>query len=157
MMYRNIKIRIETIRKMRRLACRSDPRRISSTTLLNLFFQSTWIAMEIFVYTGGNQKVPVDVEHVRIASSCKKIEDKVFIGRNRLKTLECEDGVEEIGESAFEDCESLTAFHAPSTLLKIGNRAFANCIKLRWLKLNEGLEEIGREAFLKCRCKNIPL
>lgn len=105
------------------------------------------------IYTGGDQEVPLNVIHVKIHASCKRIEDKALFRRKKLEKIDFAeaDGLEEIGEGACEGCESLKHFEAPQTLMKIGKRAFAACIRMRSPKLNEGLEEIGVEAFWKCR------
>ena len=41
--------------------------------------------------------------------------------------FEVPEGVTEIADSAFMDCQSLSAISLPSTLTKIGNYAFDNC------------------------------
>ena len=61
------------------------------------------------------------------------------------------EGVTEIGESAFEWCESLTEIKIPEGVTEIGKSAFAWCKSLTEIKIPEGVTSIGEEAFRGCR------
>ena len=104
----------------------------------------------VFVYKGGNQKVPKDVARVRIDPPCKKIERSAFARCKKLVDLEFSEGLEQIGFSAFYCCSSLEFIRLPSTTRIIGNMAFAGCIRLKHADLNDGLEQIKVEAFSRC-------
>ena len=105
---------------------------------------------EIFVYYGGNQTVPKDVERVRIDPSVKVIVKGAFEYCRNLKYVQYCEGVQEIGDSAFRLCTSLESVRMASTTRIIHKAAFQSCSKLRYLLLNEGLEVIGLEAFENC-------
>jgi len=63
-----------------------------------------------------------------------------------LKEVVLNDGLGEIGKSAFEYCTALQSINnIPSTLTKIDSFAFSDQIVL-----NEGLTEIGVRAFINC-------
>jgi len=61
-----------------------------------------------------------------------------------------DDGLREIGESAFRWCSSLQSISIPSSVNKIGTGAFRNCSSLRRVVLSDGLEKIGTYAFAHC-------
>ena len=60
------------------------------------------------------------------------------------------EGVTEIADSAFMDCQSLSAISLPSTLTKIGNYAFKRCESLQAITIPDSVTEIGQAAFWMC-------
>ena len=60
------------------------------------------------------------------------------------------EGVTEIAEGAFMDCQSLSAISLPSTLTKIGNYAFKRCESLQAITIPDSVTEIGQAAFWMC-------
>jgi len=106
---------------------------------------------EIFVYTGGVQVVPRNVRRVRIDKSVKIIPANAFEHRHNLIDVEFHDGIEMIGEWAFNCCYSLCG---PIRLLGvkiIGNGAFYNCVDLEDIEFGDMLETLGSFAFHNCR------
>ena len=111
----------------------------------------------------------------------KRIGGGVFSGRDNITEITIPASVTEIGESAFESCEYLTAvnFLAPAAdeqaaPLTIGNKAFYKCSALTDIEIpsravsvgdecfgsaaalktaifNEGLQTIGQKAFFGCK------
>ena len=75
------------------------------------------------------------------------------IEHNILKKYIEENGVTEIGERAFRNCQSLTSIHIPDSVTKIGICAFYYCKNLISIHLPDGVTEIGYCAFY--RCKNL--
>ena len=55
--------------------------------------------------------------------------------------------VTKIGESAFENCKSLTSVTIPNGLTTIGSRAFCNCTLLTSVTIPEGVTTIARNSF----------
>ena len=80
----------------------------------------------------------------------KAIGDKAFISCNSLITISMPDGLESIGESAFQGDSHLNEFTIPSKLKSIGSLAFYNCNGLKNVSLPEGLEVLGDYAFAYC-------
>ena len=64
------------------------------------------------------------------------------------------DGVTCIGDSAFEDCSSLSSVVFPDSVTSIGNRAFNECDSLRSVVLPDGVTSIGDNAFQFCSSLN---
>ena len=58
--------------------------------------------------------------------------------------------LQSIGDSAFEECISLTSLTLPSSLQSIGDSAFEECISLTSLTLPSSLQSIGNDAFRGC-------
>ena len=60
----------------------------------------------VYIYRGG--RAPQHITHAIIDKSVKKVDDNAFKDNRDLHTVETHDGLEEIGESAFYRCQSLT-------------------------------------------------
>ena len=71
-----------------------------------------------------------------------------YWGENSEVTIP--EGVQSIGDSAFEDCNSLISLTLPSSLQSIGDRAFYGCNSLTSLTLPSSLQSIGYWAFEYC-------
>ncbi len=57
------------------------------------------------------------------------------------------DGLQTIGERAFEGCQALTSVTLPEGVTSLGEGAFTLCGKLAEVSLPESLTEIGDRAF----------
>ncbi len=90
------------------------------------------------------------LEEMTIPASMKVIKVSAFKNNTKLKKLKMEDGVEEIGDSAFVGCEALEELELPKTLKKIGVAAFGGCAALEELIIPDKVEEIGQAAFKDC-------
>jgi len=99
----------------------------------------------VYCFDGYDVRVDVPVEIDGVA--VRAIDAEAFFDNRYLCYLTLPEGVEIIGDSAFEGCVRLVHVELPSTLKHIGNRAFANGLQARNLSLPEGLESIGDEAF----------
>lgn len=64
--------------------------------------------------------------------------------------FEVPEGVTEIADGAFMDCQSLSAITLPSTLTKIGEYAFKRCESLQTITIPDSVTEIGQAAFWMC-------
>ena len=60
------------------------------------------------------------------------------------------EGLEEIDDWAFSDCNALEEIDLPKTLLKIGENAFQNCENLNFVQFPDSLLHIGDWAFCNC-------
>ena len=91
-------------------------------------------------------------DKVVIPENVVKIGAKAFIGSLRGVTILS--GVEEIGDDAFYDQNSLIKITLPDSLTKIGDRAFKRCA-LRKLIIPNSVKSIGKESFSGCRMEQI--
>jgi hypothetical protein len=106
----------------------------------------------VFVFMGGNQRVPRDVTHVRIHKSAKIIGRYAFRECNRLLSIEMYlryDGLEIIEEKAFYECDTLRGIKL-SGVRVIEHHAFYECNALEEVEFGDELETIGVNAFYYC-------
>jgi hypothetical protein len=82
---------------------------------------------DVFVYTGGEQEVPLDVRRLRIAEN-----------------------VDTIPARTFEDCWQLIEVEGHNKLKKIEQDAFYNCPRLRSVRSMTGLIEIKQHTLSDC-------
>lgn len=79
------------------------------------------------------------------------------LGTSVLPEFAIPNTVTNIGEYAFQRCDSLTRIHIPSSVESIDDYAFRRCTNLVNVSFSEGLRVIGRQAFSECELKEILL
>ena len=104
---------------------------------------------EIFVYTGGNQQVPLGVRRARIHKDVKIVRAWAFYNRRQLISVEFHDGVEIVEEDAFRRCYSLRSIKLLGVRI-IKNFAFFNCESMTAVEFGDKLETTGKLAFAGC-------
>ena len=75
---------------------------------------------------------------------------RLFLGGEELFDLQIPEGVTNIGESAFEDCSSLTSVTIPDSVTSIGSSAFYGCSKLTSVTIPDSVTSIGDSTFYNC-------
>ena len=70
--------------------------------------------------------------------------------RSRVKSAVIAEGVTSIGESAFENCRSLTSVTIPNSVTSIGWSAFFYCKSLTSVTIPDSVTSVGAYAFLGC-------
>ena len=70
--------------------------------------------------------------------------------RSRVKSAVIAEGVTSIGESAFENCRSLTSVTIPNSVTSIGRYAFYYCTSLTSVTIPDSVTSIGGSAFYNC-------
>ena len=90
-----------------------------------------YTTIDDIVYTKDMRKV--------VSCFCHKIDDATI-----------EDGVEEIGNGAFADCQ-ITSVKIPDSVKQIGDDASRNCIKLTIIETPGALSELNDYVFYNCR------
>ena len=69
---------------------------------------------------------------------------------HRIKTATIEEGIKNIGASAFASCKNLESATVPSTVTAIGEHAFSSCKKLLGINIPDGVTCIGERTFYDC-------
>jgi hypothetical protein len=91
-----------------------------------------------------------EVSNLIIPDGIKQIHAFAF-ERGRFQSLTIPEGVEVIGESAFQDCAYLSwELALPDSVTQIHNAAFKNCNQIVRVELGAGLQSVGENAFDEC-------
>ena len=90
-----------------------------------------------------------NLEEAFLPESVISIGNKAFLGSGIIR-IHFAEGLETIGENAFDSCRRMEDFTLPSSIRSIGDLAFQECESLTEVTLPEGLEEIGWEIFSGC-------
>ena len=80
----------------------------------------------------------------------EKIGDSYFRSCEKLRTVKYDsssNSMTEIGENAFQGCDSMAEISLPKTLKKIGEGAFFGNESIEFLELPANIEEIGEDSF----------
>ena len=97
----------------------------------------------LIYYLGG-------AEEYVIPEGVTTIANHAFFNNNVLRSIVISDGVEYIGEFAFQSCGSLTTVEIPPSVTTIDANAFRDCDALEQIIFHEGLNYIGNLAFCSC-------
>ena len=91
--------------------------------------------------------VPNDIVKVLFDSSVTEVRERRFAERAHLKEVTFNEGLQKIGDGAFDNCVSLECIELPSTMIEIAAGAFLGCTSLRRVVLNEGFKRIANGFF----------
>ncbi|MBE6665795.1 MAG: leucine-rich repeat domain-containing protein [Ruminococcaceae bacterium] len=69
---------------------------------------------------------------------------------SKIKAVYMEEGVLDIGDNAFHQCENLQTVMLPESLMSIGDVAFAYCERLQTISIPNNVTSIGNFAFQYC-------
>lgn len=99
----------------------------------------------------GDIVIPSHVQYGNRNLKVTAIDDTAFFGSSITSVKIERGGVQQIGRSAFNDCQQLRVVEIGEGVTSIGNGAFYGCRNLEVLRLPEnGLKTIGSEAFEDC-------
>ena len=85
-----------------------------------------------------------------IPNTVTSIGNSAFEECSSLTSIEIPSGVTSIGGYAFSYCDNLTSIELPSGVTSIGYGAFYNCSSLTSIELPSGVTSIGNGAFSGC-------
>ena len=94
-----------------------------------------------------------------IPSTVKRIERDAFRNNSTLETVIMQEkvnadgtieGVEYIGENAFQDCTNLTTVQMANSVTEIGTQVFYNCTNLKNINISTELKAITNYMFTGC-------
>lgn len=95
------------------------------------------------------------LSEVILPMNLSKIEAGAFAG-SALSRIVIPEGVTEIGDYAFYDCNALKEVVLPSSLKKIGKGAFGNCTALTAIDMSEtAIAEIPEACFAGCTAMKV--
>lgn len=82
---------------------------------------------------------------INVPGSVKELPNSVFARSNASEVI-LHEGLEKVGDFAFEVTKNIQSITLPSTVKEVGQGAFGSCAASE-INLNEGLTTIGRTAF----------
>ena len=94
--------------------------------------------------------IPSTVIFDGVSYSVTSIANSAFRNCSNLSSVIFEDGLESIGNNAFQECYSTVFGELPSSLRSIGDFAFNNCNEITDLVIPEGCRSIGNQSFQWC-------
>ena len=89
-----------------------------------------------------------NVETIIMPATLQTIPNEVFY-ESVVKEVYLNEGLQTIGDSAFENCDNLTSIHFPQSLTTMGKRAFYDCNNLSGITFESGcmLSAIQSQTF----------
>ena len=75
---------------------------------------------------------------------------KLYLNGSLLTEAVIPEGVKEIGDYAFAECQTIEKVIINDSVTKIGDYAFSDCVALSEIKIGAGVKSIGRSAFHNC-------
>lgn len=91
-----------------------------------------------------------EIQSVSVQNGIENIGDHAFDGAKSLTGITLPASVKQIGEYAFSGCSQLATVGFPSQLNELGSSAFAGCESLTTVSIPAGLSIIRSSAFRNC-------
>ena len=91
-----------------------------------------------------------DIQKVVIEDGVNNIGAYAFQNCCNLTSADIPDSVTGIGRTAFSDCTNLASVNIPGNVTSIGNEAFARCKRLFSIDIPDSVRDIGDYAFHDC-------
>lgn len=91
-----------------------------------------------------------NITSVVIPATVTSIGSQAFYQCTSLNSVTLNEGLQTIGEAAFQYCSALLSISVPSSVTRIEQQAFGDCTNLSNVSLSEGLTFIGDAAFGFC-------
>lgn len=124
-------------------ATEDDFNNLPKLALSRKVVQDTGLALD------GELEIPMYIEWSDTLYRVESIIEHAF-SNSDIRGVFIPEGVVEIRDNAFTDCDELEWVSFPSTLEVIGYSAFFNCTSLKSVVIPESVIEIGADAFSKC-------
>lgn len=110
------------------------------------------------VYTKDMRKVVScfchKIDDVTIEDGVEEIGNGAFIDC-QITSVKIPDSVKKIGDDAFRNCTKLTIIETPGALSELNDYVFYNCGALETVKINEGTKTIHEKAFIGASIKKL--
>ena len=91
-----------------------------------------------------------NAKKVEIHNGVNSIGESAFNGCNKLESVTIPDSVSYIGKQAFLYCTSLTSIRLPKNLISISDKTFEWCSGLTSITVSDSLKSVGKRAFANC-------
>ena len=91
-----------------------------------------------------------NITTVNINNGVTSIGNSAFHYCNSLTSITIPNSVTTIGDCAFESCDDLTSITIPNSVTSIGYGAFRNCDGLTSITIPNSVTSIGGDAFHEC-------
>lgn len=125
-----------------------NTKKLADGTLWLTSYKGTDTVVEIPAVIGKDAVTVVGNECFSCSSWCRASAEQVAV-RKKITAVVIPEGITQIGESAFRECEALETVTFPSTLKTIGECAFLSCKRLKKADVPVGVE-LGDAAFRYC-------
>ena len=93
--------------------------------------------------------VPESLKTVIITKETN-IPENAFASMKHIRTIDVNDGIESIGNRAFDGCAELESFSIPDGINMIGDNTFRNCSNIRTIDVPDSATMISEAAFDGC-------
>ena len=97
------------------------------------------------------------LEKIAFPEGMTQLGENLFYDCNKIKEIVLPSTLKEIPYRAFYSCDLLTTINLPEGLTSIGDRAFRECYSLTEIQLPSTLESIGERAFRQSGLKKIEI
>ena len=87
---------------------------------------------------------------ITIPEAIKTLDNQIFNGCSKLKTVTLHDNITSFGTSLFTDCTSLESITLPSGLKTFGTSVFKNCTSLTSITIPSGVTTLTNNLFDGC-------
>ena len=113
--------------------------------LQNITFPKTITSMGNGIFSNSG------IREFTLPQQVTEITNNMFERCQNLEHIYLHDGLKNIGDYAFQDCNSLGGITLPNSVTKIGKGCFAHCDYLKeGVTLSDAITEIPEEAFADC-------
>ena len=97
-------------------------------------------------------------DNVRIIDGVKEIQERAFYECDNIKSITMPDTVERIGYEAFYGCHRMESVNLSKTLKVMESSCFAGCYKLSEIEVPATLKALSKKSFSYCtNLKNVKL
>lgn len=106
---------------------------------------------------GYNAFASTGVKYLEIPAGVKEIgnSNHSLAGMSKLKTLVLNDGLEKIGNGAFQSLLALETINIPKSVTEMGNTILSGLQNLKNVTFEDGLTKIGNTLFVNSRIEKI--